>query len=215
MSDLSNAVIAAQALYRASGGKITQNGLVTMVAVAGQQSAWQSVVQAGGNIGDPLVGVGIWQITPGTEADLDPFVCAQATWILMQREPNNPYEPWNLQADGRTLIWQFGKEPDGTMVQIHPPTDYQYEIAEQAAAVVWAEQQQGEPQMFIEADKTENVEGIAIKVGDLFEKTVFNGASSLHGVPTNLVSTIPASWIVKDVNGGWINRYAGHIVAAV
>ena len=69
--------------------------------------------------------------------------------------------------------------------------------------------------MFIEADKTENVEGIAIKVGDLFEKTVFNGASSLHGVPTNLVSTIPASWIVKDVNGGWINRYAGHIVAAV
>ena len=69
MSDLANAVIAAQALYAASGGKITEPVLAVMVAVAGQQSAWQSVVQPGGVIGDPLVGVGIWQITPGTVAD--------------------------------------------------------------------------------------------------------------------------------------------------
>jgi hypothetical protein len=214
MSDLANAVIAAQALYAASGGKITEPVLAVMVAVAGQQSAWQSVVQPGGAIGDPLVGVGIWQITPGTVADLDPFVCAQATWALMQRDPNNPYEPWNLQPDGHTLIWATGSLPGGGSIAVHPPTDYQYEIATQAAAQVWAAQTQGERQMFIEADKTETVEGVAVKAGDLFEKVVLGGVSWLHGVPANLAATVPASWIVKDSGGGWVNRYAGKIVPA-
>lgn len=214
MSYLANAVIAAQVLYAASGGKITEPVLAVMVAVAGQQSAWQSVVQPGGVIGDPLVGVGIWQITPGTVADLDPLVNAQAAWALMQRDPNNPYEPWNLQPDGHTLIWATGSLPGGGSIAVHPPTDYQYEIATQAAAQVWAAQTQGERQMFIEADKTETVEGVAVRVGDLFEKVVLGGGSWLHGVPANLAATVPASWIVKDVNGGWINRYAGKILPA-
>jgi hypothetical protein len=202
-------------MHTASGGKITQGGLVVMLAIAGQQSAWQSVVQAGGNIGDPLVGVGIWQITPGTEADLDPLVNAQAAWVLMQRDPENPYEPWNLQPDGRTLIWATGRLPGGGSIAVWPPTDYQYEIATQAAALVWAELNQGESEMFIQADTAETVQGVAVHVGDLFEKVVDGGQSWLHQVPANLKATVPASMIVKDSGGGWINRYSGKITASV
>ena len=137
LADLDNAVVAGRALYQASAGRITQEALAIMLAVAGQQSNWQSVVQPGGAIGDPLVGVGIWQITPGTEADLDPLVNAQSAWWLMRRDPANPYEPWNLRADGHTLIWATGTLPGGATVAENPPSEYQYEVGAQAAALAW------------------------------------------------------------------------------
>ncbi len=126
-----NANAAAQALYDASGGKITQDQLAVMTAIAGQQSNWNdTVVQGGGPaVGAPDVGVGLWQITPGTSADQTASGNAAAAWAKFNSglAAGNPYAPWNLQADGTSQLYATATNPDGsTSPASGPPSQADY-----------------------------------------------------------------------------------------
>jgi len=139
LSDQANADAAALALYRASGGRIKPDALAVMVAIAGRESGWDpGAVQEPGPVGAPLIGVGLWQITPGTENDLTPDGCAASAWALMNRDPSSPFEPWNLQPDGRTLIYAWAQTPAGP-VRTYPPSSYEYQVGATAAANVHQE----------------------------------------------------------------------------
>lgn len=138
--DLENAITAGVALWDASNGKITQPQLAIMLAICGQQSNWTNVVQNNG-VGNPAyIGWGLWQITPGDVTMLDPRKNADLTWQKMQEGANTAYglyEAWNLEADGKTLIWPTGELPSGEIIREYPPSEYQYQIGLQAAREVW------------------------------------------------------------------------------
>jgi len=126
-----NANAAAQALYDASGGKITQDQLAVMTAIAGQQSNWNdTVVQGGGPAnGAPNVGVGLWQITPGTSADQTASGNAAAAWAKFNAglAAGNPYAPWNLTANGTSQLYATATNPDGsTSPASGPPSQADY-----------------------------------------------------------------------------------------
>jgi len=138
MSDVQpGPLAAAEALYQASGGQISQAALAVMTAIAGRESTWTpSAVQPGGQIGDAYVGVGEWQITPGTSADLDLETNAREAWAKMEGQAD-PFAPWNIGPSGNTLIDQYGTLPGGAQVQEHLPSADDYAQGQAAAAVVF------------------------------------------------------------------------------
>ncbi len=126
-----NANAAAQALYDASGGKISQTQLAIMTAIAGQQSNWNdTVVQGGGPAnGAANIGVGLWQITPGTSADQTAAGNAQAAWAKFNSglAAGNPYAAWNLTANGTSQLYATATNPDGsTSPASGPPSQADY-----------------------------------------------------------------------------------------
>jgi Transglycosylase SLT domain len=136
--DIKAAIACGVALYNASNKKIQRAELGIMLAIAGRESGWDpKAVQAGAPIGSPYVGVGVWQITPGTEAELDINTNARAAWALMERDPYSPYEPWNLEPDGLTLIYAMGTIPGGGTVREVPPSPYQYLVGGIAAGLTF------------------------------------------------------------------------------
>jgi hypothetical protein len=117
---------------------IRRTDLATMLAIGGRESDWDpDAVQQGGEIGAPGVGVGWLQITPGTVADRDVNVCAATGWAYMNRDPGNPFEPWNLTADGFNLIFSTATLPGGGIVRTVLPSSYQYQVGGIAAGLVF------------------------------------------------------------------------------
>lgn len=139
-NDLDNAIAAGKMLYQASSGRIPETTLAIMLAICGRESGWNpSAVQAGGEIGSPLIGVGLWQITPGTEEDLSPLTNAEATWAKMTAQAN-PFAPWNLEPDGKTLIFSVAQTPSGPVPTV-PPSAYEYTIGSAAARAIFSQVQ--------------------------------------------------------------------------
>jgi hypothetical protein len=120
-----NPTAAAAALYDASGGKITRAQLAIMTAIAGRESGWGSAnpitvngvtgtIQHGygpSDIGSPGVGIGEWQITPGTVADLGLAQNAKDAWAKMAaslKASGNPFAPWEMNADGSARSYGNG-----------------------------------------------------------------------------------------------------------
>lgn len=136
-NDIEAALACGTALWDASGKTIERWELAIMLAIAGRESGWDpKAVQPGAPIGSPLVGVGAWQQTPGTQADLDLATAAEGAWALMRRGPN-PFEPWNITPDGFGLIYATGTLPGGQTVREVLPTNYQYLVGGVAAGLTW------------------------------------------------------------------------------
>ena len=192
MSDQANADAAALALYRASGGRITPGALAVMVAIAGRESGWDpGAVQEPGPVGAPLIGVGLWQITPGTANDLTPDGCAAAAWALMNRDPSSPFEPWNLQPDGRTLIYAWAQTPAGP-VRTYPPSSYEYQVGATAAANVYPR----ENEMFIAKD------------GTTYWFIANGPASYWRPLPAAAAALIPYPLVIDDPAGELLGLWA-------
>lgn len=81
------------------------NDLTIAVAITMPESGADSTaVQNGGPIGAPLVGVGLWQITPGTQADLDPATNAAHAFAKYQGA-GNTFSPWTTFVGGQYLAY--------------------------------------------------------------------------------------------------------------
>lgn len=101
----SGKLTAAQVASYAKQAGFSGTDLVIAVAITMPESgATTTAVQNGGPIGAPLVGVGLWQITPGTTADLDPLTNAQhayAKYVGAGRK----FTPWTTYTGGQYLAW--------------------------------------------------------------------------------------------------------------
>lgn len=141
MSDLSNAYQAALALYQASGQQISEDELAVMTAIAGRESTWNpGAIQPGGYAGEAGVGVGEWQITPGTQDDLDLQQNAMDAWqkaLGGESSSNDPYEAWNITSSGDSLIYSTATLPGGGTTGTVLPSPQDYQIGQEAASAVF------------------------------------------------------------------------------
>lgn len=78
--------------------------LVIATAITEPESGADSTaVQNGGPIGASLVGVGLWQVTPGTQADLDP--ATNAAHAFAKYRAAHGFSPWTTYVGGEYLAF--------------------------------------------------------------------------------------------------------------
>ena len=201
-----NANAAAQALYDASGGKISQAQLAVMTAIAGQQSGWNDTIVQGGGPADGAsnVGVGLWQITPGTSVDQTASGNAAAAWAKFNSglSAGNPYAAWNLQADGTTQLYATATNPDGsTSPASGPPSQADYIAGWAASNAVY-----GKPMPTNTSAGAAVVSAATAAAGNQAAIAAAGGAGSIMGNCNKNTNYINLPSVLGVGGGGLLNQ---------
>jgi hypothetical protein len=177
-----------------------------MTAIAGQQSGWNDTIVQGGGPADGAsnVGVGLWQITPGTSVDQTASGNAAAAWAKFNSglSAGNPYAPWNLQADGTTQLYATATNPDGsTSPASGPPSQADYIAGWAASNAVY-----GKPMPTNTSAGAAVVSAATAAAGNQAAIAAAGGAGSIMGNCNKNTNYINLPSVLGVGGGGLLNQ---------